>query len=113
MPSPRAKLAPHFDGRYLTEFLREFDKTAKLAGLTDAEKCEQVLDYCIPRVRNHYKYDDKAESLFEGSDWEAVKKELHTSFGDNDGPVRFSGKELHEFSDECRRRHKIKSLSDF
>ena len=69
MMPPRAKLAPHFDGRYLSDFLREFETAAKLAGLTDSEMCDRVLDYCSHRIRDSYKYDDAAEKLFKGDDW--------------------------------------------
>lgn len=113
MMPPRAKLAPHFDGRYLSDFLREFETAAKLAGLTDSEMCDRVLDYCSHRIRDSYKYDDAAEKLFKGDDWGKVKDELKTSYGDDDGPNKYSDRELQEFSDECRRRHKIKNLADF
>ncbi|EPS97586.1 hypothetical protein FOMPIDRAFT_52139 [Fomitopsis schrenkii] len=109
MPAPESRTVPRFTGRHLTDFLRRYENVAKLAGLTDTEKCDQVLDYCSYAVRDSFKYN----KVFKGSDWAKVKKDMERRYGDDDTGVKFSGKELREFSDECRRRHKITNLTDF
>jgi len=76
MPRPGQPGAPFFDNTNVTEFLRRWNIECEDFGLSDAQKCTRLPDYCTPKTKD-------GVELFEGylnNDWANLQDELKALF---------------------------------
>jgi len=80
MPRPGQPGAPFFDDINVTEFLRHWNIKCEDFGLSDAQKCARLPDYCTPKTKD-------VVELFEGylnNDWDKLQDELKALFWQHD-----------------------------
>ena len=80
MPRPGQDGALKFDKTNVSEFLQRWNIECEDYGLTDAQKCSRVGDYCVKDVREVIEllpgYDD--------GNWETLQKELKSTYWQHD-----------------------------
>jgi hypothetical protein len=76
MPRPGQPGALHFDNTNISEFLRRWNNECEDFGLTDAQKCSRLPDYCTPETK------DTIELLsgYTESNWTTLQSELKSLF---------------------------------
>jgi hypothetical protein len=80
MPRPGQDGALKFDKTNVSEFLRRWNIECEDYGLTDAQKCSRVGDYCIKEVKEVI---ELLPGYTEGN-WETLQKELKSTYWQHD-----------------------------
>ena len=72
MPRPNQAGAMRFDKTDVTDFLRRWNIECEDYGLSDPQKCDRIIDYCSPEIREVIELLDG----YTNRDWEALQAEL-------------------------------------
>ena len=81
MPALCSREAPRFKGKYLKEFLDEFETLAKAAAISDKECCHYLVHYCY-EDKKHFDHKRFIKNLqeYQDEDWFKLKKMLELSY---------------------------------
>ncbi|KAH8082031.1 hypothetical protein BXZ70DRAFT_1068334 [Cristinia sonorae] len=93
VPNPGTRNAPKTfrgDAEDLQPFMRQFERMARLHGLTEAEKCQMVGDYCSLRVRETILGFDS----YRAEDWENLRVEIEKAYDLDSVTKRYTISEL-------------------
>jgi len=105
MPFPLEEAAPRWNGRAkrLPQFLRQFEITAEMVGLSDEEKCLQLGRYC-----NRGEDQKFLESLdgyaFPSRNWQTYKKSIWKLYPEVDPEFRYTTRSLDRLVQRTRRK---------
>ncbi|KAK1225160.1 hypothetical protein PQX77_011916 [Marasmius sp. AFHP31] len=103
MPIAGTRDAPHFNGKYTTEFLNKIILHGRNAGHTDTDKdklVDYIYHYSSDRIKEHIRYLPEFDIEIPGKTWNAAEKQLTTMFASSDVTTIVSEDDLKEF---CRR----------
>jgi len=98
MPAPRSREAPRFKGKYIKEFLDEFETLAKAAGISDKERCHYLARYCR-EDKKHFNHKRFVKSLqeYQEENWPELKKTLELSYPPEEEEFSVTVKVLNRF----------------
>ena len=98
MPAPRSREAPRFKGKYIKEFLDEFETLAKAAGISDKERCHYLARYCR-EDKKHFDHKRFVKSLqeYQEENWPELKKTLELSYPPEEEEFSVTVKALNRF----------------
>ena len=82
MPHPGQPGAVYFDNTDITEFLYRWNIECEDFGLTDAQKCVRIPDYCTPETKDVIELLDE----YKTNDWTKLRSELKGLFWQHDKP---------------------------
>ena len=111
MPACGEKGAPpKFKGSYeeVKRFLQRYNDITTIYNATPAQKCERVIDYCSPKVRQ------LVESLksYSSKDWDALEQDFLRYYDANRRDTRYIIRDLSQLTKVWKHRS-IKSLTEW
>ncbi|KAF9037213.1 hypothetical protein BJ165DRAFT_1532596 [Panaeolus papilionaceus] len=80
MPVPRSSSAPHFDGKYVNDFLDTLEHHARVAAVPESELPKLIAKYCNDEVKAVIRYNP----VLSGSDWNATRDLFIELYGAED-----------------------------
>src|SRR6201996_4707561 len=102
MPIPRSQNAPHFDGKYVDDFLDLITQHGANAGITDHDKLvKYILQYSSDRVKDLIRYLPEFDPDVAGKTWNKAKTTLKGLYGLADETPDYSETMLRNFCKEC------------
>ncbi|KAJ7443416.1 hypothetical protein B0H11DRAFT_2345117 [Mycena galericulata] len=100
MPIPRTPNAPHFNGKYLTDFLTVLVQHGTNAGITDLDTLvPYILQYSSDEVKDLIRYLPEFDPDENNKTFKAAKETLQLLYGQADEPPNFTEAMLRDF---CR-----------
>ena len=114
MPALRTKEAPRFKGKYLKDFLDEFEILAKAAGISDAECCDYLVRYCC-RDKSGFDHKRFVKGLKEylKTDWKKLKAHLTKCYPPEEEEFSVTKKALVKFIQRNRNIHDLMSFDEY
>ncbi|KAJ7483025.1 hypothetical protein B0H11DRAFT_1651157, partial [Mycena galericulata] len=102
MPIPRTPNAPHFNGKYVTDFLNLITQHGSNAGITDLDDLvPYIVQYSSDRVKDLIRYVPEFDPDTKNKTWYAASKMLLLLYGQAEEVPEYSEAMLRDF---CREK---------
>ncbi|KAJ3991203.1 hypothetical protein F5050DRAFT_1812816 [Lentinula boryana] len=100
MPIPRTRDAPHFNGRYIGDFLNRIVQHGAYAGITNTDELvNYIVEYSSDKVKDLILYMAEFDPEVQGKTWKEAKAALYSLYGTIDKPKEYTEEEMISF---CR-----------
>ncbi|KAJ3792196.1 hypothetical protein GGU11DRAFT_750380 [Lentinula aff. detonsa] len=100
MPIPRTRDAPHFNGRYIGDFLNRIVQHGTYAGITNTDELvNYIVEYSSDKVKDLILYMAEFDPEVQGKTWKEAKAALYSLYGTIDKPKEYTEEEMISF---CR-----------